>query len=71
MITRREQQIIDRWEAGLSVRTIAKQLGLAETYVKHTVAYLCTGLGIDRKAERQMVKGSRQLLTAIEKLRAA
>ena len=64
-ITRREQIIIDQYEAGTPMEAIARQLGVSLGYVKHRVNELCVTVGPDRKHGQSMVRGCQQLAAAI------
>ncbi|MED5546166.1 MAG: hypothetical protein VYD90_13030 [Pseudomonadota bacterium] len=69
MITPREQRIVDLFEAGLSQKAIAERMGLAESYVRGRVAYLCSNLGPDVRHALAMRQGSQALLDRIEQAR--
>lgn len=69
MIANREQEIVLLSESGMSIANIARRMGLAESYVRGCVTYLCSGLGIDRSHERAMAAGSQALLAAITSAR--
>ena len=70
-VTRREQQIIDLYEDGRTVREIARDLGLRQGTVTGIVNNLCRTVGPDDRERRVMTIFSRQLKTAILRERAA
>lgn len=70
-VTKREQEIIDLDEAGLSVPEIAAKLRISIGYVKGIVSALCRDNGSDRGFSRMIARGSQQLLVAIQRARAA
>lgn len=69
-VSNREQEIIDRHEAGRSVEAIAKELDLGVDYVRYRIADLCLNTGPNGQHERAMRAGSRALLKAIQQARA-
>lgn len=70
-VTPREQQIIDLDDAGLSVAQIAARLDMSEAYVRTIVRALCRNLGGNTGFNAMIERGSRALLDAIIRQRAA
>ena len=70
-VTKREQEIIDLDETGFSVPEIAAKLGVSIGYVKGIVSALCRDNGSDRGFARMISNGSRSLLAAIQREKAA
>ena len=70
-MTRRENEMIVRHEAGQTAEQIADEMGLRVNTVRHVVSYYTTGLVGDGGHGRMMAMGSKALLNAIRSTRSA
>lgn len=70
-VTKREQQMLDLSEEGLSQDQIAAAMGIKEDSVKRTLCLLNPDPAGDRRHLRQMIAGSRELATRIQAMRGA
>ena len=64
-MTCREAEMVERFEAGESVASIAQVMGLSHSTVKHVTSFFCTGIAPNGRYRRAMKKGSEALLNAI------
>ena len=65
-VTAREQQMLDLYEQqGFGIPRIAATMGIKEASVRRTLGMLSHSPGADRRHEKQMECGSRDLLLAI------
>lgn len=64
-VTRREQQMLDLADRGMSKAAIAAQLGLKESSVKRTLGMLSGSVSEDRRREQAIARGSARLLQAV------
>ena len=69
-LTPQERMIMDRWDGGQSIRSIARELGKPVQRVRNLVIYY-DGAAERRLSDRAMAAASAQLLKAILQERAA
>lgn len=62
----REQQILDRHDAGMPVRQIAGELGLGRNYVEQVTQRLSGSWVENRRFETMVREGPRRLAEAVE-----
>ncbi|GEM_PF-1657015 len=67
-VTRREQQMLDLHDQGLSHVEIAARMGIQTGSVTRTLAKLSCDFAADRRHQAAMRDGSRQLASAIAEL---
>ena len=70
-VTKREQQMLDLSDQGLTHQQIADQMGIKVASVAHTLANLSPDFATDRKLKRQMIAGSRELAARIDQMAGA
>lgn len=70
-MTRREARIVELFEQGMSRRDIATTLGLSRKTTDGVISHLCFNLGPDRRFEKAMREGTRELEQRIAAMRAA
>ena len=64
-ITRREQQMLDLRDSGMSSHVIARRMGIKQASVKRTLGLLSGSIAADRRREAAIRQGSRDLLARI------
>lgn len=69
-LTPKELAIMDRWDAGMPIAKIARELGKPVDRVRNLIIYY-DGAADRRTSDRAMAAASAQLLRAIQRERAA
>lgn len=64
-VTRREQQMLDLYDAGLNPAEIAAEMGVTEGVVRQRLNFLNSGLGLDRAGMAAIAHGSVLLREAV------
>lgn len=69
-LTPRELAVMDRWDAGMPISKIARELGRPVERVRNLITYY-DGAADQRTSDRKTAAASAQLLRAIQQERAA
>lgn len=69
-MTRRETEMVARFEAGQPVQRIAAEMGLSVQTVRQVTSYFTTGLVDNGSHRRAMTMGSKLLAKAIREQRS-
>lgn len=70
-VTKREQQMLDLSDQGLTHQQIADRMGIKVSSAARSLANLSPDFATDRKLKRQMIAGSRELAARIGQMERA